>query len=126
MKARATEDGASSFLVDLFNPSNLWCQSADIYVSDEFTQRISIFNSSGVFQSTFSAGSFPTTATGVALDSAGNVYVSDSGNQRIRNLQPQERLLPHGAIVEPGTDSSARRKAWPLTHPIMFTWYSYV
>src|SRR5499433_539366 len=69
--------------------------TGDIYVSDGFPERTSgivqKFNSSGVFQLAWgtagsSADQFLNGAGGVAVDSAGNVYVTDLGNHRVEKF----------------------------------------
>ncbi|HEX6647886.1 MAG TPA: PxKF domain-containing protein [Pyrinomonadaceae bacterium] len=69
--------------------------TGDIYVTDGFSERTSgivqKFNSSGVFQSAWGTsgsanGQFLNGAGGVAVDSAGNVYVTDLGNHRIEKF----------------------------------------
>ena len=69
--------------------------TGDIYVSDGFSERTSgivqKFNSSGAFQLGWGTagsgnGQFLNGAGGVAVDSAGNVYVTDLGNHRIEKF----------------------------------------
>jgi hypothetical protein len=69
--------------------------SGDIYVCDGFSERTSgivqKFNSSGVFQLAWGTagsgnGQFLNGAGGVAVDSSGNVYVTDLGNHRVEKF----------------------------------------
>jgi len=88
--------GGSSFGA-VVAPSGLAVDSTtgDIYVTDGFPERTSgivqKFNSSGVFQLAWGTagsgnGQFLNGAGGVALDSAGNVYVTDRGNHRVQKF----------------------------------------
>ena len=69
--------------------------TGEIYVCDGFSERTSgivqKFNSSGVFQTAWGTsgsgnGQFLNGAGGVAVDSSGNVYVTDLGNHRIEKF----------------------------------------
>lgn len=69
--------------------------TGDVYVCDGFTERTSgivqKFNSSGVFQLAWGTagsgnGQFLNGAGGVAVDSSGNVYVTDLGNNRVEKF----------------------------------------
>lgn len=75
--------------------------SGDIYVTDSSPDRttglVQRFNSSGVFQNAWGIqgsgnGQF-LEATGVAVDSAGNVYVADQNNQRIQKFNSTGTFL---------------------------------
>ena len=53
---------------------------------------------------------------GVAIDASGNVYVADTGNNRIQKFDSSRHLpRPSGAATAPATASSATRRAWPPT-----------
>ncbi|WP_265578468.1 PEP-CTERM sorting domain-containing protein [Microcystis aeruginosa] len=54
--------------------------------------RVQVFNSGGVFQSTFGSsgtgnGQF-SLPTGIAVGSGGNIYVADTGNDRVQVFSP--------------------------------------
>jgi tripartite motif-containing protein 71 len=64
--------------------------SDNVFVADQ-NDRVQKFNSSGVFQLSWGTagsgnGQFLNGAGGVAVDSAGNVYVTDLGNHRIEKF----------------------------------------
>jgi DNA-binding beta-propeller fold protein YncE len=63
-----------------------------IYVADSSNNRVQVFNSSGVFQSTF--GSFGSgngqfiSPSGIAVGSGGSIYVTDNNNDRVQVFSP--------------------------------------
>ncbi|HMQ53994.1 MAG TPA: TIGR03663 family protein [Anaerolineae bacterium] len=79
--------------------------SGTVYVADTWNHRIQAFSPTGEYQFTF--GSFanvqngdPQSETGkfwgprdVAVDAAGNVYVSDTGNKRVQKFAPDGTFL---------------------------------
>lgn len=76
---------------DLVSPGGITVGSDDVlYVSDNATSRVYRVSSSGVGAAAFSNLSNP---TGVATDSAKNIYVVDSHNQRICKTPVNIRLL---------------------------------
>jgi tripartite motif-containing protein 71 len=65
--------------------------AGNVYVTDSFTNRVSKFNSAGVFQQTWGgsgsgSGLFINGSGGVAVDSSNNVYVTDPGNHRVQKF----------------------------------------
>lgn len=70
--------------------------SGNVYVFDKGNQRVQKFTSTGTFLSKFGSagtatGQFSTNTNGnygIATDSAGNIYVADTGNNRIQKFSP--------------------------------------
>ena len=95
----ATQDGGPATAAQLNGPYELAVDSAgNVYIADTVNNRIRKVNSSGII-TTFAGiagnggfsgdGGLATAALfngilGVAVDSAGNVYIADSGNKRVR------------------------------------------
>lgn len=89
--------------------------TGNIYVADESNNRIRRIDTNGLittFAGTGTAGfggdgGLATAATlsgaeGVAVDTAGNVYISDSGNSRIRKVTPNGVIHPYAGSGVPG------------------------
>ena len=93
-------DGGQATSAQLYCPSGVAVDAAgNIYIADEFNQRIRKVAPNGVITTvagdgnqSFSGDGGPATAAelnlpnDVAVDAAGNVYIADSGNNRIRKI----------------------------------------
>ena len=93
-------DGGPAVEADLYNPASVAVDSAgNVYISDTDNQRIRKVDSTGTITTIagtgevgFSGDGGPAVEAelrnpyGVAVDSAGNVYIADAGNQRIRKV----------------------------------------
>jgi len=64
----------------------------NIYVADTFNNRVQIFNSSGVFQSTVGVGDL-LVPYGIAVGSGGNIYVADTLNDRVQVFDSSGNVL---------------------------------
>jgi len=93
-------DGGSATAAEINVPRGLAIDSNNnLYVADEYNDRVRVINSAGVINTVAGTGNaayngdniLATTADlsspyGVAVDSQGNVYISDAGNERIRRV----------------------------------------
>jgi sugar lactone lactonase YvrE len=91
-------DGGNATAAELWYPYDVkFDASGNMYIADEFNERIRLVNTSGKISTVAGDGSFgfsgdggPATAAelnspvGVAISAAGNIYISDNGNLRIR------------------------------------------
>ncbi len=79
-------------------------QDGTVYVADTWNHRIQAFSSTGQFLRTF--GSFANVQydaqaepgkfwgpRGIAIDAAGNLYVTDTGNKRVQKFSPNGQFL---------------------------------
>ena len=91
-------DGSSALAASLNNPTGVAFDAAgNMYIADQNNSRVRIVDTTGVINtlagasqgrgdggpSTFATFSNP---RGVAIDSAGNIYISDTNNQKIRKV----------------------------------------
>jgi trimeric autotransporter adhesin len=92
-------DGSAATSALLKNPSSVFVNGSTVYVADSGNSRIRTFSTAGGNISTiagtgtagFADGAATSTAMfstpqGVAADTAGNIFIADSGNNRIRKL----------------------------------------
>ncbi len=88
-----------------------------VYVSDEFTNRITIFDSQGKFVSNWGAAGTGegelTGPAGIAFDSEDNIYVSDHLNHRVQKFTSDGRFLL--CFGSPGAGDGQFNLPWGLT-----------
>ena len=88
----ASVNGASVSDFSHPHPTSVAVDAAGrVYVSDEWSQRVQVFDSSGAYLASIGGSwgqgnSQLVNPTGVAVDAAGNVYVADKDNQRIEKF----------------------------------------
>ena len=113
-------DGGQAVEAELRNPYGVAVDSAgNVYIADTGNQRIRKVDSTGTITTIAGTGEFgfsgdggPAAAArlafpdGVAVDSAGNLYIADTGNRRIRKLTPGGGSTPPNptgpAVTLPG------------------------
>ncbi len=114
-KAGYSGDGGPAVNAQLDSPRGLALDLAgNLYIADYYNQRVRIVFPNGVITTVagtgvagYSGDSGPATGAqlnspqGVAVDSAGNLYIADSGNQRIR------RVSANGTIATAAGTGSA-------------------
>ena len=105
-------------------PSGVAVDTAgNIYVADTANNQIEEFTSLGLFVRALTAGGSTASApgfamnhpSGVAVDSSGNIYVADTGNNQVEKLSPDGTLLAtfSAAGFVPGGGSAARKMKSP-------------
>lgn len=82
--------------------------NSDVYVTDESTSRVQVFNASGVFLRAWGNSGGPNALNsprGIAIAPNGNVYVADTGNDRVQWFTPTGAYLGqiNSASIPPGT-----------------------
>jgi sugar lactone lactonase YvrE len=119
-------DGGPAISAELNNPTGIALDSAaNLYIADTLNQRIREV-SSGVINTVagngtagFSGDGGPATSAqlkgpvGVAVDSAGNIYIADSGNERIRKVSNGVITTVAGDGMQASAATTARPAAPP-------------
>ncbi|MCZ6750920.1 MAG: hypothetical protein O7E51_03730 [Acidobacteria bacterium] len=111
-------DGGPATSASLHNPSSVAADTAgNVYIADEFNQRIRKISSGGIIttvagtgERVFSGDGGQATSVsvaspkGVAVDAAGNFYIADTDNGRIRKVTPDGILttVAGGGEIFPG------------------------
>jgi hypothetical protein len=114
-------DNGPATLASLFQPASVSIDSAgNIYIADESNQRIRKVNAStgvittvaGIGPYGFSGDYGPATSAslwnpaGIAIDAAGNIFIADTGNNRIRKVIAGSNPLLFSVTTQAGTNGS--------------------
>ena len=103
----SVEDGIAATGSILFGPSSVVADNAgNVYVADTRHHRIRMVNPSGIISTLAGTGDWGfsgdggpavsarlTRPYGLALDSEGNLFVTDSGNHRVRRVDAEARTI---------------------------------
>lgn len=125
-------DGGPAVAAQLQDPKALWvAQSGELYIADSANERIRRVDRSGTIVTIagtgvagFSGDGGPATAgqfdgpRGVAGDTAGNLYVADDNNHRLRRIDPAgiiTTMAGNGTAASAGDGGPARSAQ--LDHP---------
>jgi sugar lactone lactonase YvrE len=111
----ASGDGGPATNASLWHPNDMaFDASGNLYILDGFNRRVRMVNGSGTI-STFAGNSSAATANfygdgglakwahfvypyGIAIDAAGNVYIADEGNNRIRKINTSGTISTYAGI----------------------------
>ncbi|HLY18169.1 MAG TPA: SMP-30/gluconolactonase/LRE family protein [Bryobacteraceae bacterium] len=128
-------DGASAAAAELSFPSAVVVDpSGDIYIADTGNHRVRLVTPDGNINTIAGTGnpayngeSGPALEIaldypgGLALDAQGNVYVSDTGNSRVRQLSPSQTVIPPPQLVTVTLANSASLLAGALAPGEIFS-----
>ena len=103
----SVEDGIAATESTIFHPSSVVTDTAgNVYVADTLHHRIRMIDPSGLVSTVAGTGDWGFSGDGglataarlshpygLALDSEGNLYVSDSGNHRVRRIDSGSRTI---------------------------------
>ena len=106
-------DGGPATSAALYDPSGVAADAAgNLYIADTFNQRIRKVSPSGIISTVAGWGmgvdGSPATSawlgipSGVAVDAAGNLYIADSSDNRIRKVNPSGIISTVAGIVARG------------------------
>ena len=127
--AGSTGDGGPSSNAELNAPEGIAIDSAgNGYVTESSGHRVRMISPSGYISTVagtgvagFSGDNGPATAAtinspaGVAVDAAGNVFVSDRSNFRVRKITASTGIISEGPVRAP--TALAAMAAWPPARP---------
>lgn len=138
----AGDSGAPS-LAEFNQPFGLYFANGNLYIADQVNNRLRMVSSNvtttlaGDGSSGYSGDTFVATnselfaPTGVALDTAGNIYIADTENDVVRQINTKgiiytfagSQALGAGSTATapgPSRRSSLRLPGWPWTAPATF------
>ena len=109
-------DGTAALSAEIYNPIGVAADNlGNIYIADLYNYRVRKVNSSGIITTvtgngtqTYGGDNGPAAAAtlypyAVAVDQAGNLYISDTYNQRIRMVNMQASVITKaGVTIQPG------------------------
>jgi trimeric autotransporter adhesin len=114
-------DGGPATSAELYYPGSLAFDSADnLYISDQFNNRVRKVDAGtgvittlvGTGPAGFAGDGGPATraavagALGISLDGAGNLYIADYGNNRIRKVDRSQSQLTYPTATKVGTSDT--------------------